>query len=162
MKMLQVALLQMTAHGNDQEANLVKGEAFCRRAQEMGADLALFPEMWNIGYTLYPGCPGDFERSGMEPPQQKRAREQWQAQAVGPDSPFIQRFRSLARELEMAIAITYLEKWPGAPRNTLRKSSSRPTPALLRKTAGLLTSPTVQPPFVRTDAAERPYDPAKR
>ena len=43
----------MTAHSNDQAANLVKGEEFCRRAHAMGADIALFPEMWNIGYAPY-------------------------------------------------------------------------------------------------------------
>src|SRR5579863_8476235 len=48
-----VALLQMTSCGSDQAANLTKGEDFCRRALNMGADIALFPEMWNIGYTPY-------------------------------------------------------------------------------------------------------------
>ena len=50
---LTIALLQMTSFGNDQHLNLSKGEAFCRHAHEMGADIALFPEMWNIGYTPY-------------------------------------------------------------------------------------------------------------
>ena len=46
-------------------------------------------------------------------------RERWQAQAVGRDDPFITHFRELARELNMAIALTYLEKWDGAPRNSV-------------------------------------------
>jgi N-carbamoylputrescine amidase len=46
---ITVALLQMTSFANDQSVNLLKGEAFCRRAHDMGADIALFPEMWNIG-----------------------------------------------------------------------------------------------------------------
>jgi predicted amidohydrolase len=50
---LRIALLQMTADGTDQHANLHKGPAFCRRAKALGADIALFPEMWNIGYTRY-------------------------------------------------------------------------------------------------------------
>src|SRR5436305_5028961 len=50
---ITIALLQMTSFGNDQRANLFKGEDFCRRAHDMGADLALFPERWNIGYTPY-------------------------------------------------------------------------------------------------------------
>jgi predicted amidohydrolase len=54
--MLRIALLQMVARGNDQAANLAKGEDFCRRARATGADLALFPEMWNIGCMPYPGC----------------------------------------------------------------------------------------------------------
>jgi len=117
--MLHIALLQMVSHGNDQEANLAKGDAFCRRAREMGADIALFPEMWHIGYTLYPGYPNDFDEIGAEPPEVLAARARWQAQAVGPDDPFVLHFRRLAIELGMAIAITYLEKWPGAPRNTV-------------------------------------------
>src|SRR5690348_13677118 len=52
-------------------------------------------------------------------PALRDAREQWQAQAITRDSPFITHFRALAKELRMAIAITYLEQWPGAPRNTV-------------------------------------------
>ena len=51
--MITIALLQMTACGDDQDANLAKGETFCRRAREMEADVALLPEMWNVGYTFY-------------------------------------------------------------------------------------------------------------
>lgn len=106
MGLIKVALLQMVSHGDDQDANLAKGEAFCRRASEMGADIALFPEMWNIGYTFHD-------------PAQPDAREAWEAQAVGPDDGFVVHFKTLARELEMAIGLTYLERWPGAPRNSV-------------------------------------------
>lgn len=106
MNMLRVALLQMSSHGNDQEANLSKGEAFCRHAHQLGADIALFPEMWNIGYT-------DYDMS------KPAAREQWQAQAISRDQRFVKRFQALAKELEMAIALTYLEHWDGAPRNSV-------------------------------------------
>ena len=104
--MVTIALLQMTACGNDQDGNLAKGETFCRQAREMGADIALFPEMWNVGYTFYD-------------PSQPNGREMWQAQAIAQDGPFVSHFGRLARELEMAIALTYLERWPGAPRNSL-------------------------------------------
>jgi len=106
MRPLNVALLQMTPCGDDPEANLSKGEAFCRRARDAGADIALFPEMWSVGCTF-------FDRA--EP----GARERWQSQAVGPDDPFVKHFRGLAAELNMAIALTYLERWPGAPRNSV-------------------------------------------
>ena len=105
MSALTIALLQMLPHGPDQDANREKGEAFCRRARDMGADIALFPERWNIGYAP---CPTDGE-----------ARAAWQAQAVGRDDAFVSRFRDLAKELNMAIALTYLEKWAGAPRNSV-------------------------------------------
>lgn len=119
MRRLVVALLQMAANGTDQDANLRKGEAYCRRAKAMGADVAVFPEMWNIGYTPYTGTPGDFDRTGAEPPEVLKARAEWQAQAIGRDGPFVRHYRDLARELDMAIALTYLEAWPGAPRNSV-------------------------------------------
>jgi N-carbamoylputrescine amidase len=103
---LNVALLQLTARGNDQAANLARGEEFCRRAAAMSGDIALFPEMWNIGYTFYnPDEPG--------------SREEWQSQAIDSESGFVRHFRKLARELNMAIALTYLERWEGAPRNSV-------------------------------------------
>ena len=68
MSIIQIALLQMTAWGSDQAANLAKGSEFCRRARALGADLALFPEMWNIGYTslklIEPHQRGNSRRSG--------------------------------------------------------------------------------------------------
>lgn len=106
MAAIKVALLQMTACGNDQDANRAKGGIFCQRASAMGADIALFPEMWNIGYTYYE-------------PSQQSARETWEAQAISQDDDFVMFFRELARELKMAIALTYLERWPGAPRNSV-------------------------------------------
>src|SRR3972149_3575548 len=96
----------MALCGNNQAANLEKGDAFCRRAKAAGADIALFPEMWNVGYTF-------FDRA--EP----GAHERWAAQAVGADDPFVTHFRALARELNLALALTYLERWPGSPRNSV-------------------------------------------
>ena len=40
-------------------------------------------------------------------------------QAVPADGPFVRHFGELAAELRMAIAVTYLEAWPGAPRNSV-------------------------------------------
>lgn len=105
MSLIRVALLQMTACGTDQAANLAKGEMFCRRAAAMGADVALFPEMWNIGHTPCPSEPD--------------ARSAWQAQAIGPQDGFVIHYRELARQLNMAIAVTYLERWPAAPRDSV-------------------------------------------
>ncbi|HVO42329.1 MAG TPA: carbon-nitrogen hydrolase family protein [Aggregatilineales bacterium] len=106
MSVIRVALLQMAACGNDQGANLAKGEEFCRLARAAGADIALFPEMWNNGYTFYdPNQPGAFEG--------------WMAEAVGPQGLFVKHFQALAKELQMAIAITYLEEWDDGPRDTV-------------------------------------------
>lgn len=96
----KVALLQLLPMEN-QEQNLNKGLEACRRAKDMGADLAVFPEMWNIGYKI--------------PAEQ----DELNLSAIAHDSSFVQSFASLARELEMAIAITFLEKHEAAPRNTV-------------------------------------------
>lgn len=104
--MLKVALLQMRAEGANEAANLAKGEAFCRQAAAMDADIALFPEMWNVGYFFYD-------------PNLPQARARWLALAITLDGPFVSHFRKLAHELKLAIALTYLEQWDDAPRNTL-------------------------------------------
>ena len=103
---LNIALLQMIGCGFDKEASRIKGERFCRLAKTSGADVVLFPEMWSVGMTFF-----DKNRPG--------AHETWQEQAIDRDHSFIDHFRRLAKELEMAIAITYLEKWPGRPRNSV-------------------------------------------
>ena len=106
MEPIKVALLQMTGCGDDKEANLAKGTAFCRRARAIGADIALFPEMWSVGMTFYdPSREGDIKR--------------WQALSISRDDPFITHFRTLARDLNLAVALTYLEKWNGRPRNSV-------------------------------------------
>lgn len=129
---ITVALLQMAACGSDQVANLAKGEAFCRRARSMGADIALFPEMWNIGYTSFAPdnnaieddiwrAPALWSQTSLSitSPDLEQARLRWQAQAIKRDASFVQHFQRLARELQMAIALTYLEQWSPAPRNSV-------------------------------------------
>jgi predicted amidohydrolase len=96
---LRVALLQMASEGGAIEEKAVKGEEYCRRAARQGADVALLPEMWSIGYAKYPHG-------------EERARADWLKLAVPRDGSFVQRFRRLARELRMAIAVTYLEARP--------------------------------------------------
>ncbi|MBN2047331.1 MAG: carbon-nitrogen hydrolase family protein [Anaerolineaceae bacterium] len=103
----RVALLQMAPGPEGPDANLCKADAFCREAKQRGADIALFPEMWNNGYQLY-----------RENPDQG-SLEDWIASALQPDDDYLTHFRKLADELDMAIAATYLEAWDGLPRNTV-------------------------------------------
>ncbi|MBU0456113.1 MAG: carbon-nitrogen hydrolase family protein [Gammaproteobacteria bacterium] len=118
MFMLNVALLQIASHGFDQEANLEKGIAYCRKAKALGADIAVFPEMWNIGYTAY--APSVFEeRFDPTDPKERAQAKDWQARAIDAHSEFVPRYQALAKELEMAVAITYLEKGLSAPFNTV-------------------------------------------
>lgn len=100
MKHLKIALLQLLPEGT-LEGNLYKGLEYCRKAKDMGADIALFPEMWSVGYNI----PNDID--------------QLNNSAVSSDSAFVNSFGELAREQNMAIGITYLEKYDPSPRNTL-------------------------------------------
>jgi N-carbamoylputrescine amidase len=113
-----VPLLQLTAQENDQEANLRKGLAYCRRAADLGADLALFPEMWNIGYSGYNQSIWDGNFDPLDPSLDGK-KAVWQGQAISVKDDYFGEFMDLAKELEMAIALTYLEKWPGQPRNSV-------------------------------------------
>lgn len=101
---LKIALLQANVVPNDPEVNLAIGEGYCREAADKGADIALFPEMWNIGYTV---CPQD-----------ETGKAQWASNAIETNSPFLKHFQQLAQELEIAIGITYLEKWNDSLRNS--------------------------------------------
>lgn len=92
---LNIAVLQIRSNP-DQDWNMKKGEEFCRIAKKLGADIVVFPEMYNLGYNGI-----DFNESD--------AMDRWKGMAVSKESEFIEHFRSLARRLEMAIVITYLE-----------------------------------------------------
>lgn len=100
MFIFNVALLQMLS-GKTQEENCKKGIEYCRLAKRMGADIALFPEMWNIGYGLTDDA------------------QEIKQYAIDRNHLFITTFRSLAQKLEMAIGITYLEQYEPLPRNTI-------------------------------------------
>ncbi len=101
MNILKIALLQIAPTGT-LDGNLQKGIDACRKAKERGADIALFPEMWSNGYNIY-----------------NRDASEWKAEAIPADNEFVKTFGRLAKELNMAIGITLLEKYEGGPRNTL-------------------------------------------
>ena len=48
---LKVALIQKSAAPNDPAKNMELGISYLEKAKELGADLALFPEMWSTGYA---------------------------------------------------------------------------------------------------------------
>ena len=71
--------------------------------------------MWNIGYS--PPFPEAWDDPWR--PDKEDERQAWRADAIDEQHPYLQHFFDLARDLDMAIAITYLERWPIAPRNTV-------------------------------------------
>ena len=101
MNTLKIALLQISPAAALSE-NLKKGREACRKAKRMGADIAVFPEMWSNGYRIY-----------------DRPLEEWTVEAISLEDEFVSSFGKLAKELNMAIAITLLERYDGAPRNTM-------------------------------------------
>lgn len=101
MERLKIALLQILPCGS-LDNNLEKGIQSCRQAKKMEADIALFPEMWSCGYDIY-----------------SRTAYEWMKDAIPADSAFVESFRHLARELNLAIGITLLEKYKDGVRNTL-------------------------------------------
>ncbi len=92
---LKIALLQILPDGDPLET----GKSACRKAADMGADIALFPEMWNCGY--------DFTAENVN------------ALAESSDGEFVRSFGELAAQLDMAIAITFLERYFPRPRNSV-------------------------------------------
>ena len=101
---LRIALIQPYSI-KDQQENLDKGLAYCRKAKEGGADIVLFPELYNIGYRSI-----DFGS--------KDAMTEWKKMAVPADGDFVNRFREIAEKLDIAVMITFLEETDGLPGNS--------------------------------------------
>ncbi len=97
---INIAFLQILS-GKSLVENLAIGKKACVTAKEKGADIALFPEMWSDGYYL---------------PQEKDVID---SLAIKKDSDFINEFRELATELQMAIGITFLEVHDTKPLNSV-------------------------------------------
>lgn len=97
---IKIALLQLLPGSNFKEQMQI-GKDACKKAKAMDADIALFPEMWSDGYEI---------------PQDAEAIH---ALAISADSEFIQEFRKLSAELELAIGITFLEKHDPKPLNSV-------------------------------------------
>ena len=97
---VRIALLQLMPE-KDLQGQLRKGKNACRKARKMGADIALFPEMWSDGYDL---------------PQDA---EELDALSVEENSAFVAAFGRLAERLQMAIGITFLEKHDPKPLNSM-------------------------------------------
>lgn len=100
MQTLKIAMMQLMPE-NSLEGNLQKGLSYCRIAKKMNADIVLFPEMWSVGYHI------------------PENRHELETIAISSDGEFITSFANLAKELDMAIGITFLEKFKPSPRNTL-------------------------------------------
>ena len=97
MNKFTIALLQILP-GKTMQENLRRGLLACQEAKERGADLALFPEMWQIGYN---------------------SRNMKMKYALDFHDDFILQFCNEAKKLHMAIALTYLGKGRSKPTNSM-------------------------------------------
>ena len=97
---IRVAMLQIMPTGT-LDGNQKKGLEYCRQAKALGADIALFPEMWSCGYQI------------------PKNVEKLKAMAINKNNMFIVAYRNLAKELNMAIGITFLESNEPLPRNSI-------------------------------------------
>lgn len=97
---LKLALMQLLPT-DSLEGQYQKAAETCRKAKEMGADIALFPEMWSCGYRI-PEDIGELK-----------------ALATPADGEWVAAFGELARRLEMAIGVAFLEQFEPLPRNSL-------------------------------------------
>lgn len=99
----KVAILQLNAI-NNMDNSLKKGLIACRKAKELGADIAVFPEMWNIGYEM---------------PENDEDLGDWINKSIYENNNYLLAFKKLAKELNMAISITFLEKTKDLPKNSV-------------------------------------------
>lgn len=97
---MKIGLLQLLP-GNGLEEQFQIGADACRKAKSMGADIALFPEMWSDGYAI---------------PQDEKVLQEL---SIAADSDFVRKFGALAAELQMAVGITFLEKHDQKPLNSM-------------------------------------------
>ncbi|MBQ7875660.1 MAG: carbon-nitrogen hydrolase family protein [Clostridia bacterium] len=95
----KVALLQIAPTGTIEE-NLKKGLEYCHIAKEKGCDIAVFPEMWSVGYHIDENI------------------DKLKSDAIGVGDVFVASFKNKAKELNMAIGITFLEKGEDLPYNS--------------------------------------------
>ena len=99
----KIAILQLKGVNNLNES-LNKGIEACKKAKKMGADIAVFPEMWSIGYEM---------------PTSNEDLNIWMKKSISESSNYLLTFQELAKELNMAIAITFLEKTENLPKNSI-------------------------------------------
>lgn len=92
----KVAVIQHKYPGRDYEENARDGLLIMKKAADMGADIALFPECFLTGYEFPVANEG----------------------ALTDSSPVLQKFCRIANELHMGVVITGFTKGAKRPRNT--------------------------------------------
>lgn len=115
---VRVAVLQMNAvdvpDGVDPvQAHTDRATTFVKLAKAKGADIVVFPEQWSVGYSRnwdHWKVPHYYD-----PDSNAAVYSGYAAWAQRKDGPYVTRFRSLAKELGIAIAAAYTENVDGQP-----------------------------------------------
>lgn len=97
---VKTALMQLLPEA-DAAGCMKKGVEYCERAKALGADIAVFPEMWSCGYRI-PQDIGELK-----------------ALAVERGGEFMRGFAQAAKRLDMAIAVTALLQADPLPLNAV-------------------------------------------
>lgn len=100
MTKIKIALLQLMP-GKSIDDNLLIGINACKKAKSLEADIVLFPEMWSVGYDI------------------SESINDVKNKAIDKHNKFIRSFSDLAKELQIAIGITFLERYEPLPRNSI-------------------------------------------
>ncbi len=108
--LFKVALLQIESKSMEVAENLKKGMTFCRKAVELGADLCLFPEGWNIGYDLE-YLYGLINNNQLDDITKNKLSIE--------TTEFVQAYCQIAKELNVAIGITYISCNDGIFKNNI-------------------------------------------
>lgn len=90
---LKVALIQKSAAPNAPDKNMELGISYLEKAKELGADLALFPEMWSTGYA-------EPFFDALNYPDNRHyvyERQKWSELALTPSDSFVQAFCNTAK-----------------------------------------------------------------
>lgn len=113
MKSFNVALIQIYSYLMDQNFNLQVAEEYCKMAKNNSADLVLFPEMWNVNYEHL------INYLNMSSSIEEHMEKILNSYAIDQNSDFFLKFKEIAKNLEMAVGITYLCKEDGKFKNTV-------------------------------------------
>lgn len=136
MKTITIALLQLMP-GKSIKENLQKGLDACRQAKVMGADIALFPEMWSTGY----GIPENLDILKQS--------------AIPKGGPFVKAFSNLARDTLILEAGEkegiYLAEIPIEEIRLYRSQEVHGNAYRHPKKYGLLIDTERKEPFIRED-----------
>ena len=110
---LKVALIQKSAVPNDPAKNMELGISYLEKAKELGADLALFPEMWSTGYA-------EPFFDALNYPDNRHyvyERQKWIELALTPSDSFVQVFCNTAKKLSIGVVLTGLFSGKKAPQH---------------------------------------------